>query len=236
MYIPRARGPLVSEADMGASTMRMPAGPAAAGQGLPQTSPRQVTTRSGRNAPGTAGRKVLNGLWKDSDLSLRRPPQVSVPPPGGLQGQAPQETHAISHWPGRPGIGTPGFPAQVVRDAVACVCASGQKRTPLWAVPTAGSDRGANAAPTVVAGLTDGQPACVGWGDAGPCQGRAQLTLASLVALLTHTPQGTGRGRGGAGWEAAVGGGCPAWRAFVPCGHQSGFRCPTGDVLASPGA
>ena len=139
---------------------------------------------------------------------------MSVPPPGGLQGRAPQETHAISHWPGRPGIGTPGFPAQVVRDAVACVCASGQKQTPLWAVPTAGSDRGANAAPTVVAGLTDGQPACVGWGDAGPCQGRAQLTLASLVALLTHT-HATGHGaRERRGWMGGRGG---RWVSSVAC-------------------
>lgn len=54
--------------------------------GPPQTSLRQVTTCSSRNPPGTAGRRVLNGLWKDSNLSLRRPPQVSVTPPGGLQG------------------------------------------------------------------------------------------------------------------------------------------------------
>lgn len=51
----------------------------------------------------------------------------------------------------------------------------------------------------------------------------------------THTPQDTKREKGGGGREAAVGIECPAWRAFVPCGHWSDFRCPAGGVLASSG-
>lgn len=187
VHTPSTCGPLVSEADMGASAMRMPAGPAAAGQGLPGTSRCPVITRSDRNPPGTAGRKVLKRPLEGQCSQPRETSPSVCSPSGWAIGTSPSGDHAISDWPGRPGNRTPGFPVQVVRNAVACLCASGQKQTPLWAVPTAGSDRGVIAAPPVVARLTDGQPARVVWGDAGPCQGRAQLTLASFVARLTHT-------------------------------------------------
>ena len=58
---------------------------------------------------------------------------MPVPPPGGLQERAPQETHTVADWP-RPGIRTSDFPVQATRNAVAGMCSSGQKRTPLWAV------------------------------------------------------------------------------------------------------
>ena len=59
---------------------------------------------------------------------------MPVPPPGGLQERAPQEAHTVADWPGRPGIRTSDFAVQAIRNAVAGVCSSGQKRTPLWAV------------------------------------------------------------------------------------------------------
>ena len=84
----------------------------------------------------------------------------------------------------------------------------------------------------------DRRPACPCWlggRRAMPGEGTAGFGF-FCSTTHTHTPQGRGRGRGGAGREAAVGGECPAWPAFVPCGHRSGFRCPTGGVLASSGA
>lgn len=99
---------------------------------------------------------------------------MPVTPLGSLQERAPQETHTVADWPGRPGIRTSGFPVQVIRNAVAGMCSSGQKRTPLWAVPSAGSDCATSAVLTVAAGLTDSQPSRVDWGDAGPRHGRTQ--------------------------------------------------------------
>lgn len=89
---------------MGASAMRMPAGPAAAGQGLPRTSRCPVITRGGRNPPGTAGRKAPKCLFPlrvgHRDEPLRRL-MPSPTGPGGLESglQAFQSRASETLWP-----------------------------------------------------------------------------------------------------------------------------------------
>ena len=124
---------------------------------------------------------------------------MPVPPPGGLQERAPQEAHrrrlAREAWNQDFRLCSPGHQKRCGR------------RVLEWteADASVGSDRAAGAVLTVAAGLTDGQPACVDWGDAGPCHaGHSDFSF--IVARLTHI-HATGQGvRERKGWTGSHGG------------------------------
>lgn len=187
---------------MGASAMRMPAGPACWGRASP-----------GPPLPGHHTR------WqKPSGTAGGRPP--SLFPSGWAMGRPlrrlVQSRLAREAW--SQGSRLPSQASETLWPA----CARVDRSRRLHGLFHTGSDDGVIAAPPVGAGLTDGQPARVGWRDAGPCQG-AQLTLASLWHD-SHTHLGH-RQKGG--WT----GGCrghwvPGVACVVPTVTGSGFKMP----------